>query len=109
MADLFFSYSRKDSADARTYIDALRAKGFIIWQDIGEGDDGIEPGEDWKAAIKGSIESRDCAGIILQWSANAKASKWVAREINMGVDAGKTIYPILLDNTPLPRVYANVK
>lgn len=107
MADLFFSYARKDSTKARDNIDALRAKGFIIWQDIGEGDDGIEPGADWVATIEQSIKSRDCAGIILQWSENAAVAKGVAKEIKMGLKAKKTFYPIMLDDTPLPRNIAN--
>lgn len=99
MAYFFFSYSHKDTADE--YSEALRADGFIIWQDTSEGDEGIEPGRDWVEAIEQGIKSPDCKGIILLWSKNAEASKWVAKEIELGIAAGKTIYPILLDDTPL--------
>lgn len=99
MAYLFFSYSHRDTTDE--YSEALRADGFIIWQDSSEGDDGIDPGEDWVTRIEQAITSPDCVGIILQWSKNAEASKWVAKEIELGIAADKTIYPILLDETPL--------
>ncbi len=102
MGYLFFSYSRKDSEQARTHVEALRAQGFIIWQDIGRGDDGIPPGADWPRAIDDAISSSECDGIILQWSVNAKASTWVGKEIGIGSKQGRAFYPILLDNTALP-------
>jgi len=106
VAYFFFSYARKDSAATQDHqdhhVEAMRANGFIIWQDTSEGDDGIDPGKDWVEAIEQGVRSPDCKGIILQWSKNAEASKWVAKEIQMGIEAGKTIYPILLDDTPLP-------
>lgn len=98
MAYFFFSYSRKDTQE---HVETMRANGFIIWQDTSAGDEGIDPGRDWVEAIKQGINSPDCAGIILQWSKNAKVSKWVGKEIELGIKAGKTIYPILLDDTPL--------
>lgn len=102
MAYFFFSYARKDSAATQDHVETMRANGFIIWQDTSEGDDGIDPGKDWVDAIEQGVKSPDCKGIILQWSKNAEASKWVNKEIQMGIEAGKTIYPILLDDTPLP-------
>ena len=102
MAYFFFSYARKDSKATQDHVETMRADGFIIWQDTSEGDEGIDPGKDWVDAIEQGVKSPDCKGIILQWSKNAKASKWVAKEIAMGIKAGRTIYPILLDDTPLP-------
>lgn len=100
MGQLFYSYSRKDAAQAREIVSKLQAEGFLVWQDIGQGDDGIPPGTDWLKIIQEKIVA--CDGIILQWSANAKASYWVEQEIGMAVRSRKPFFPVLLDNTDLP-------
>lgn len=102
MAYLFFSYSRRNSAQAQENVEALTAEGFTIWQDVREGDEGIPPGADFEREIKSAIESDDCKGVILQWSKEANDSKWVRREIDLAHTAKKPIYPLLLDKTDLP-------
>lgn len=102
MAYLFFSYSRRNSAQAQENVEALTAEGFTIWQDVREGDEGIPPGADFEREIKSAIASDDCKGVILQWSKEADASKWVRREVDLAHTAKKTIYPLLLDKTDLP-------
>lgn len=102
MGYLFFSYSRKDETQARANVENLAAEGFIIWQDIREGDEGIPPGADFEQRIKNAIESPECEGLILQWSKSADKSCWVKKEISLALAAEKTIYPLLLDGTKLP-------
>lgn len=102
MGYLFFSYSHRNSTQARSNVDALTAAGFRIWQDVREGDEGIPPGADFEREIKSAIGSDDCKGIILQWSKEASESKWVRHEIDLAHTAKKPIYPLLLDKTDLP-------
>ncbi len=104
MAYLFFSYSRKNSLPARENVEDLAAQGFIIWQDIREGDEGIRPGEDFEQRIESAIRSSQCEGLILQWSEYANQSVWVEKELSLALDAGKPIYPLLLDGTELPTI-----
>jgi hypothetical protein len=107
MGYLFFSYSRRNSTQAQANVEALTAEGFTIWQDVREGDEGIQPGADFEREIHSAIESDDCEGIILQWSKDADGSKWVRREIDLANKANKRIYPLLLDATSLPPLIEN--
>ncbi len=90
MADIFLSYSRKDSGAMSRLRDRLRGEGFSVWVDEGE----LEPGTpDWRDAIEAGIEAAGCVVVIL--SPEAKESKWVAREIAYAEDRGLRIFPVL--------------
>jgi len=97
MSYVFFSYARLDRDLAREHIDGMRSKGIIVWQDISD----IDPGEEWPEALASAITDSECAGVVVQWSEAAKKSKWVRKEIEIAQTAGKTIFPLLLDDTPL--------
>lgn len=107
MAYLFFSYSRKNSQETDAHVEALLGEGFTIWRDVREGNEGIPPGADFEQEIKSAIESNDCKGLILQWSAEASESKWVRREIDLALKANVPIYPLPLDKTALPSLIPN--
>lgn len=109
MGHLFFSYARKDSSNARIHVERMRAEGFIIWQDVSYGEDGIPPGADSARRLNNAITAGCCDGMILQWSAAAAASQWVAKEIAAALQAGKAIYPLRLDDTPLPPSLSHVQ
>lgn len=102
MAYLFFSYARRNTTQAQENLKAFAAAGFMIWQDIRGGNAGIRPGALFPREIESAIQSDDCKGVILQWSKEANDSEWVPKEIDLAYTAGKPIYPLTLDETPLP-------
>jgi hypothetical protein len=92
-ADIFLSYSRKDSQMKERLAQDLRQAGFSVWTD-----DGLVPGtSSWHQAIENQIESAGCLVVML--SPDAKASVWVRRELDYGVAQGKRIFPAMIRGT----------
>lgn len=73
MADIFISYSHKDSDFVRSMILALEAEKFSVWWDHT-----IPPGKTWDDVIARGI--KDAKACIIVWSETSVASDWVKEE-----------------------------
>ncbi|MBZ0301097.1 MAG: toll/interleukin-1 receptor domain-containing protein, partial [Anaerolineae bacterium] len=89
MTHIFISYSRQDQAYAQQIKHALIARNLPHWMD-----DRIDPGDGWWDEIDRAIAN--CACLVVIMTPAAKASRWVQREILLGEDRGKPIFPLLL-------------
>src|SRR3954454_3677334 len=88
MADVFISYSRKDSRFVGDVADGLRARGKDVWVDI----EGIRDAELFPVALREAIGASD--GFVFVISPASVNSKYCMREVDDAVDAGKRICPI---------------
>lgn len=90
MADVFISYSRKDSEFARKLIDQLNLKGKGTWVDW-EGIPLTSP--NWWLEIKTGIEASDSFLFIM--SPNSMASVVCNMELDYALELGKRIIPVV--------------
>lgn len=88
MADLFLSYSRRDSEHALALAERLRTAGASVWMDTAA----LTAAETWSAEIVIAIEQ--CSHFILLLSDDSVASTNVTKEVSLASEAGKTIIPI---------------
>ena len=96
MSKIFISHSHHDITCAEQLRLDLENAGYTPWKDS----ESISPGEpSFARAIEAGI--RSCVATIVIWSKNAANSEWVERELLYSQRLKKTIYPIMLDDTPL--------
>lgn len=95
MADIFISYSRHDSEQARMLADRLRAAGGNVWLDSTT----LTAAETWSAEIVGAINR--CDVFLLLLSATAVASPNVNKEVSLASEKRKMIVPIMLERCEL--------
>ena len=88
-AQIFISYSKKDSNFAHRLADDLIEAGFKIWIDRS-----LQVGEDWEDTIENQIRAANEVIVIL--SPNAVASKWVQHEGSIAYGLDKTMFPVLM-------------
>jgi TIR domain len=82
MADIFISYSHKDTDIVRDLVPALQAEGFSVWWDHT-----IPPGKTWDDVIATGI--RDAKACIIVWSSNSVVSDWVKEEATIAKEGNK--------------------
>ncbi|WP_328471836.1 FxSxx-COOH system tetratricopeptide repeat protein [Actinoplanes sp. NBC_00393] len=87
---VFISYSRIDSSFVGELADHLAAHQIPTWFDRR-----ISPGEYWSREIEAAIDS--CSAFIMVMSRSARASRWVALELNHSASRNKKIIPLLLN------------
>lgn len=90
---IFISHSSKDHAVAEVICDALEANGVKCW--IAPRD--IPYGSAWAGEISKAI-SNSSAFLFLS-SEKSNASEQVSREIQLAIESGLTIIPIMLDDS----------
>ena len=88
MADVFVSYSRKDTAFVRELHDFLTESGKDVWVDW----DDIPPGSDWEQDIDDSIDGADSFVFVV--SQQSLASEYCVGEFRHAGERGKRIVPI---------------
>lgn len=96
MPDIFISYSRKDSEQALSLAEQLRAEGLDVWIDR----HGIAGAEKWATEIVEGINA--CSTFALLLSEHSVASENVLRELSLASEKGKRVLPIDLDRVTLP-------
>ncbi len=87
--DVFVSYSRKDGALVRRIVEALEARGKVVWVDF----DDIPPSVDWFEQIAAGIDGADnflCV-ITPDWVSSEVSS----RELAHAESRSKRVLPIL--------------
>jgi hypothetical protein len=91
MADsIFISYSRKDQEYVRKLAEDLNQRvGGGVWFDQSD----IQAGDKWRDRITKGVQ--DAQVVVLVLSPDSAASKYVQMEINLALEAGRTIIPIL--------------
>ncbi|MBO4230456.1 MAG: toll/interleukin-1 receptor domain-containing protein, partial [Bacteroidales bacterium] len=94
MADIFISYSRKDSNIVGAFVWRLEHEGFKVWIDR----DGIYSGNVFAEVIATAIEESKV--LIFFSSENSNISPWTAGEIGIANMYGKHIIPVRLDHSP---------
>lgn len=93
MADVFISYKRTDRAWAERISDALRDAGISSWWDTS-----LVGGEHFNEAI--DRELTECRCVVVIWSEEAHASRWVQAEALRGFERG-ILVPARLDDVAL--------
>ncbi len=94
MADIFISYSSKDSKFAREIHDWLSKKEIKVFL----AEISLEPGDAWDEKIKRNLHEADY--FIFLASRNACASQAVNQEIGMAIKDNKNIIPVVWDMPP---------
>ena len=96
MSHIFISYSRRDKLVVEKFVDGLKTKRFVVWQDVSD----LSAGDEWLQAIFEAIEQ--AAVVVVFWTQSAQNSEYVAKEIQHALKHGKKIIPVWLDqNVPL--------
>ena len=96
MPDIFISYSRKDSTQALTLAERLRAEGLDVWIDR----QGITGAEQWASEIVEGINA--CSTFAILLSEYSIASENVLRELTLASEKRKRLLPIALERVKLP-------
>lgn len=95
MADIFISYSRRDSEAALALAERLRASGASVWIDTAA----LTAAETWSAEIVNAINS--CKTFIILLSPDSVASHNVTKELSLASEKRKTILPIVITKCKL--------
>ncbi|MFD7653317.1 toll/interleukin-1 receptor domain-containing protein [Actinosynnema sp. NPDC059797] len=94
MADVFVSYAREDQGFVRKLVGRLSLRGresWVDWQDI-------LPTADWMREISAAI---DATGVfVFVVSPDSAASEVCRAELELAVEAGKRIVPVLRRDVP---------
>ena len=95
MYDIFLSYSSKDRERLVPLVNALEAQGWTVFWDHRS----IKVAQEWHQVIGTAIQQCPC--VIVAWSVDAVASRWVTEEALIARDRG-VLYPIMLDPVAMP-------
>lgn len=96
MADVFVSYSRKDSARVEMLVRALEAHGLSVWWDRS-----LEQGQDFGQLIRAEI--RAARAVVVCWSEAAADSTWVQAEADEGSHQEKYVGSLIAPGrAPMP-------
>src|SRR4051794_365565 len=101
LADVFLSYSRRDSEFVRRLADALETRGKDVWVDV----EGIRDAEVFPAALRAAVEGSD--GFVFVISPDSVQSKFCDQEVEHALELGKRIVPLVRrrvadDDVPAP-------
>ena len=96
MAQVFTSYSRRDTETVDTIVGEMTQAGIKVWLDRAD----IKAGNTWRVQIVQAIDT--CAAFVLMLSPNSAASDNVRKEIDLSQDSGRTIFAVMLEPVKLP-------
>src|SRR5690349_4074606 len=97
MAQVFTSYSRRDTETVDTIVEKMAQAGLSVWIDRS----GIEAGNTWRVQIVKAIDTS--RAFVLMLSPHAAASDNVRREIDLSFESERPIFAIMLDTVrPIP-------
>ena len=95
---LFVSYSHRDSEKVYPILDAFYDKKYRIWYD-----ESCENGNDFRDELRQRIEKAEA--VLLFVSENSMASPFCGMEIIVARENQKRLFPIYLDEVPLPPAF----
>lgn len=84
MTHVFVSYAREDRARIACLVAALEATGHEVWWDRK-----MLGGDDFTDEIERALQT--AGAVIVAWSAQGAASRWVRDEAGVAADAGKLV------------------
>lgn len=93
MADIFVSYSRKDTARVEKLVRAIEAHGLSVWWDRS-----LEQGSNFGAVIREEIAK--AAAVVVCWSESATESRWVREEADEANHQGKYVGSMIAPGRP---------
>lgn len=96
MAQVFTSYSRRDTEIVDTIVGKLTQAGISVWIDR----EAIKAGNQWRVQIVQAIDT--CQAFVLMLSPNSAASDNVRKEIDLSQDSGRAIFAVMLEPVKLP-------
>jgi formylglycine-generating enzyme required for sulfatase activity len=96
MSQIFFSYSRKDSASVDQLIEQLEQRGVDVWVDRGD----LLAGEAWRSSIVEAIIN--CKVFVIVLSPNSVESENVAKELTLAEQYKKRVLPLVLEEVKIP-------
>jgi hypothetical protein len=96
VAEIFTSYSRRDTETVDSIVGKMTQAGINVWLDRAD----IKAGNTWRVQIVQAIDT--CAAFVLMLSPNSAASDNVRREIDLSQDSGRTIFAVMLEPVKLP-------
>ena len=91
----FISYSSKDSILAHQLRARLERDGLTCWM----APEDIRAGQDYASEIPAAIGR--CTAFLLLLTANAQSSRWVPKELDVAINAGKPVVPYHADHSTL--------
>jgi WD40 repeat protein len=91
MADVFLSYSRRDSEFVTRLAQSIEDRGKAVWLDV----EGIADGEVFPEAIKRAIEQSDAFVFVI--TPASVASSYCENEVEYAREMAKRIVPVLRD------------
>ena len=94
MNDIFISYAAEDRIRVQKLAEALENLGYTIWWDRN-----IPIGQQFDQVIQNELNNSKA--VIVVWTHNALASRWVRSEAGMALDENKAL-PVMLDDVKLP-------
>ncbi|RGP40174.1 Non-specific serine/threonine protein kinase [Altererythrobacter insulae] len=94
VADVFLSYSRADQSRIEQLVAALEEANYSVWWDRY-----IDGGAEFSADIERELHAAKT--VIVAWSKDSAASRWVRDEAGVALEAGKLI-AISFDGTAPP-------
>ena len=94
MADVFVSYSRRDTAYVKRLVEALQERGKDVWVDV----EGIRDAEVFPAALRRAVEGSD--GFVFVISPDSVQSPFCEQEVDRAVELNKRVVPLLLRAVP---------
>jgi DNA-binding response OmpR family regulator len=98
--DLFISYSRKDMAVIKPLTAMLQQGGWSVWFD-----QELRAGATFDRVIEQALAN--ARAVIVAWSKNSVNSDWVRAEAAFALESAK-LFPVRLDDTPLPLRFIHV-
>ncbi len=100
-ADIFISYASEDRADAEKLARRLEEMGWTTWWDRR-----IPPGQDYAKVIENALIGAGC--VIVLWSKDSAASRWVVNEAGAAADRG-VLVPALIAQTDIPFEFRRIQ
>lgn len=95
--DVFLSYSRADRETARRFAQRLTDEGFAVWWDAA-----LRSGETFDEVIESAL--RSAKGVVVLWSPQSVASRWVRAEATLADRANKLI-PVVIEPCNRPIIF----
>jgi hypothetical protein len=99
--DIFLSYANADREVAHEVADALEALGWSVWWDRE-----IPYGKPFDQVIEEELNAARC--VIVLWTAESVASRWVKTEAAAAADRDRLI-PVLLERVPIPFEFRRIQ
>jgi hypothetical protein len=103
MADVFVSYSRRDSEFVRRVADSISERGKEVWIDT----EGIADGEVFPEAIKRAIEQSDAFLFVI--TPSSVHSAYCENEVEHAREMQKRIMPVLREPVPDSELPAEIR